>query len=300
MIRQTLDGTSPAVDVAVHGSGLTSLQFRDAAGVDTREVESNVSAPGAVRIEKRGDFIYAFVSGKDGKLQPAGASTKLALTGEFYVGIGVCAHNKDVVEKAVFSNVSLEQLPPATASRPSSALSKPSPSPPPIAMSNMSPPPTLKLPTGLATANPSSSTRREPSAALRSMAASPRRSPPLPKSIATTITASRPTAGFSPSATPRPKTISPAFTFCPSPEAHPARSRPMLRRTGMAGRPTARPLLSPASAAATSTSTPFPSPAEKKRASPPPPASTTAPSILLTAPISTSTPSAPGKCRFGA
>ena len=114
MIRQTLDGTSPAVDVAVHGSGLTSLQFRDTAGVDTREVESNVSAPGAVRIEKRGDFIYAFVSGKDGKLQPAGASTKLALTGEFYVGIGVCAHNKDVVEKAVFSNVSLEQLPPAT------------------------------------------------------------------------------------------------------------------------------------------------------------------------------------------
>jgi Tol biopolymer transport system component len=70
-----------------------------------------------VRIEKRGDFIYAFVSGKDGKLVPAGAAIKLALAGPFYVGIGVCAHDKDVIEKAVFSNVSLKELPPATGKR---------------------------------------------------------------------------------------------------------------------------------------------------------------------------------------
>jgi hypothetical protein len=113
MIRQSLDGNSASVDVAVHGSGLTSLQFRDSAGADTREVEANVSAPKTVRIEKRGDFFYAFVSGKDGKLEPSGASAKLALTGDFYIGIGVCAHNKDVVEKAVFSNVRFEQLPAA-------------------------------------------------------------------------------------------------------------------------------------------------------------------------------------------
>jgi len=110
MLRQTLEGSSPSVDVAVHGSGLTSLQYRDVAGADTHEVESNVSAPQTVRIEKRGDFIYAFVSAKDGKLQPAGAATKLHLTGGFYIGIGVCAHDKDAVETAVFSNVKLEQL----------------------------------------------------------------------------------------------------------------------------------------------------------------------------------------------
>ena len=114
MIRQTLDGASPSVDVAVHGVGLTSLQFRDAAGANTHEVESNVSAPKTVRIEKRGDFFYAFVSGKDGKLHPAGASTKLALSGDFYIGIGVCSHDKDVVEKGVFSNVVLDQLPSAS------------------------------------------------------------------------------------------------------------------------------------------------------------------------------------------
>src|SRR5271170_4008797 len=114
MIRQSLDGNSPMVDVARHGVGLTSLQFRDAAGANTHEVESNVSGPKSVRIEKRGDYFYAFVSGPDGKVTPAGASTKLHLEGEYYVGIGVCSHDKDVTETAVFSNVKLANLPPAT------------------------------------------------------------------------------------------------------------------------------------------------------------------------------------------
>jgi dipeptidyl aminopeptidase/acylaminoacyl peptidase len=117
MIRQSLDGNSTAVDIAVHGNGLTALQFRDTAGADTHEVQSNISVPKTVRIEKRGDFFYAFVAGKDGKLRPAGAATKLTLTGDFYVGIGVCAHDKDVMEKAVFSNVSLEQLQAASGKR---------------------------------------------------------------------------------------------------------------------------------------------------------------------------------------
>jgi hypothetical protein len=114
MIRQSLDANSAAVDVARHGDGLTSLQFRDATGVNTHEVESNIAAPQTVRIEKRGDYFYAFVSGSDGKLQVAGASAKISLTGPFYVGIGVCAHDKDVMEKAVFSNVKLVSLPAAT------------------------------------------------------------------------------------------------------------------------------------------------------------------------------------------
>ena len=113
MIRQSLDGDSSAVDVARHGDGLTSLQFRDAPGANTHEVQSNVSAPQRVRIEKRGDYFYAFVSGKDGKLGAAGASTKLALDGPFYVGIGVSAHDKDDVQTAIFSNVRVEQLAPS-------------------------------------------------------------------------------------------------------------------------------------------------------------------------------------------
>jgi TolB protein len=117
MIRQSLDGNSAAADVAVHGDGLTSLQYRDSAGADDHEVESDLSAPKTVRIEKRGDYIYMFVPGKDGKLTPAGAATKLSLSGEFYIGIGVCAHDKNVVERAAFSHVRLEQLPPVSGKR---------------------------------------------------------------------------------------------------------------------------------------------------------------------------------------
>lgn len=118
MMRQSLDGDAAAVDVARHGDGLTSLQFRDATGANTHEVESNVSAPQRVRIEKRGDFFYAFVSGKDGRLEPAGASIKVALQEPFYVGIGVSAHDKDAQETAIFSNVKLEQLSALSGARP--------------------------------------------------------------------------------------------------------------------------------------------------------------------------------------
>jgi TolB protein len=114
MFRQSLDAGSPYVDLARHGDGLTSLQFRHEANADTHEVESSVSGPTTVRIEKRGDNFYAFISAKDGKLEPAGAATKLTLTAPFYVGIGVCSHDKNVTEQAVFTGVRLQDMPPAS------------------------------------------------------------------------------------------------------------------------------------------------------------------------------------------
>lgn len=110
MIRQSLDGSSPAVDIARHGVGLTSLQFRLTPGADDHEIQSNVNGPSRMRLEKRGDFFYAFVSDSTGKLKPAGASIKLPLQGDFYVGIGVCAHDKDATATATFSNVKVETL----------------------------------------------------------------------------------------------------------------------------------------------------------------------------------------------
>jgi len=41
MFRQSLDADSAYVDVALHGNGLTALQFRDGKGAPTREVQSN-------------------------------------------------------------------------------------------------------------------------------------------------------------------------------------------------------------------------------------------------------------------
>ena len=86
MVRQTLDGDSPMVDIARHGVGLTSLQFRDTAGANTHEVESNVSGPKSVRIEKRGDYFYAFVSEPDGKLYSPGPRPSCILTASTTLG----------------------------------------------------------------------------------------------------------------------------------------------------------------------------------------------------------------------
>ena len=42
-------------------------------------------------------------------MQVAGGWLRIPLQGPFYVGLGVCSHDKDVVEKAQFSNVELTQ-----------------------------------------------------------------------------------------------------------------------------------------------------------------------------------------------
>jgi hypothetical protein len=108
MIRQTLDSDSAYVDAARHGEGLTSLQFREKKGATTREIESNMSGPAKLRIEKLGDRFYLWVSGNNQDLQFSGGSAWVEMRDPFYIGIGVCAHDKDATEKVAFSNVELE------------------------------------------------------------------------------------------------------------------------------------------------------------------------------------------------
>ena len=101
MIRQSLDTDSVYADLALHGSGMTSLQYREAKGAVTHEIQSSMSAPTRLRIEKRGEYFYMFLAGPGEELHMAGGSTRVPLEGSFYVGIGVCSHDKDVIEKAI-------------------------------------------------------------------------------------------------------------------------------------------------------------------------------------------------------
>jgi TolB protein len=281
-------------------SALPRCSFATPPGANTHEVESNISAPKTVRIEKRGDYFYAFVSGKDGKLQPAGASTKLALTGDFYIGIGVCAHDKDVVEKAVFSNVISSSFRPHPAKPLVSSLET-------IAIASTDRHVEYVAAAHFEAPNWSRDGKyphlqpggNHPPPGLR-RAASPRSFLPRPQIHCNNDHGISPDGQFSPSATNPPTTTNRASTLFPSPAARRGSSRPTRRRTGTAGRPTAR--LSPSLASAETTSTFIPSAAaeERKPASPPLPDSTTAPSTRPTAHISTSTPSAPATCRSGA
>ena len=108
IFRQSLDADSAYVDVALHGDGLTSLQFRAARGGTTHEVQANLSAPRRLRLEKRGKYVRMYLSSKDEKLHFSGAAVQMDFKEPFYVGLGVCAHNKDVTEQAVFSKVELD------------------------------------------------------------------------------------------------------------------------------------------------------------------------------------------------
>jgi TolB protein len=113
VIRQTLDPESAYVDAALHGVGLTSLQFRDTAGGQTREIQSNVSAPGRLRIEKRGNYVSISVGSAGEAPKPAGAAVRIQFKEPFYVGLAVCAHDNNALETAVFSNVEISTATPA-------------------------------------------------------------------------------------------------------------------------------------------------------------------------------------------
>jgi TolB protein len=118
MFRQTLDPDSVYADAAIHGSGLTALQYRRDQGDTTQDIEFNIGAPQRIRLEKRGDTITIFLSMHGEPLHQAGASIKLHFDGPFYAGLGMCSHNADAVEQATFAQVELQPLTSAAASTP--------------------------------------------------------------------------------------------------------------------------------------------------------------------------------------
>ena len=83
IIRQSLDANSAYADIAVHGDGLTSLQYRKAAGGTTHEVQSNIKEPTQVKLTRIGNCVFAGVNDTY-----SGASVRLDLTEDYFIGIG--------------------------------------------------------------------------------------------------------------------------------------------------------------------------------------------------------------------
>jgi Tol biopolymer transport system component len=107
MVRQSLDPDSAYADAALHGNGLTSLQYRESKSARTYEIQSSVSAPKRLRVEKRGNYVSLSIAREGEELRPSGGSFRLNFGEPFYVGLGVCAHDNSAIEKAVFANVEL-------------------------------------------------------------------------------------------------------------------------------------------------------------------------------------------------
>ena len=125
MIRQSLSPDAAYVDVAVHGEGLTSLQFRESAGGLTHEIQANLKSPERVGIQRQGDVFFmtlpesgaatAAHSGEGRPFTPAGPFMRLKFRDPLYVGLAVCAHDNKVSEEARFSEVQLRSEMPSTA-----------------------------------------------------------------------------------------------------------------------------------------------------------------------------------------
>ena len=105
MIREDLSPDCVYADIAVHGDGLTSLQYRPARGENTFETGSvQGKAPTAISLARRGNAIITR-SGKGALPEVDDAAVDLDLPEECYVGLFLCSHEEDVVETGHFRNV---------------------------------------------------------------------------------------------------------------------------------------------------------------------------------------------------
>ncbi|WP_454803328.1 TolB family protein [Mucilaginibacter phyllosphaerae] len=112
MVRQSLDDRSAHVNAVVHGDGLTSLQYRKAAGDSTREQKSATTSADVLQLERKGNT-YTMSVARKGEVFGPEEKLDLELGDEVYVGIFVCSHNPAVLEKATFSNVRIVEPAPA-------------------------------------------------------------------------------------------------------------------------------------------------------------------------------------------
>ncbi len=110
MIRESLDEDSPYIDAVIHGDGLTSMQFREVKGGPTREIQSMVKGPKKIKIQKEGGVIFMSVGSDNETLNPSGGSFKIKFKEPFYIGLFVCAHEKNDLKKALFSDVEISNI----------------------------------------------------------------------------------------------------------------------------------------------------------------------------------------------
>jgi Tol biopolymer transport system component len=105
MARKNLDSTSAMVAATIHGDGLTSLQYRIAEKTNVEETKFNISAPDVIQLERKGSQYIMSVAHFGEPFVTQEITNVDDLGDDVYVGLFICSHNKDVVEKVKFDNV---------------------------------------------------------------------------------------------------------------------------------------------------------------------------------------------------
>jgi TolB protein len=101
--RQDLAGDAVHADAAVHGDGLTSLQYRVAKGAETLEVKAPFTHADVIQLERVGASVVMRAA-KRGEPLVETARVPLGFSGKVFAGIFVCSHEIALAETAVFHN----------------------------------------------------------------------------------------------------------------------------------------------------------------------------------------------------
>ena len=104
MVRSSLDADAPYADCAEHGDGLTSLQFRRARGTNTDQIVLSITNADVLQFERKGTS-YIFSAAHYGEPFVSAQLTNLDLGDQAYVGLFVCSHTANAIERCVFRDV---------------------------------------------------------------------------------------------------------------------------------------------------------------------------------------------------
>jgi hypothetical protein len=107
MVRESLAPDSAYVDVAVHGNGLISLQWRPKAGALTLQLPALIKAPATVQLHRRGNEFTLLVT-RNGKPSET-IKTTVEMKDPVYAGLAVCSHDPKVTETILFSEATLKR-----------------------------------------------------------------------------------------------------------------------------------------------------------------------------------------------
>ena len=111
MVRESTDEDAAHMCAAVHGDGLTALQWRVAKGDAMRDPQDELFSPEkhtqTIQLVRKGATFTMSVAPKGADLQVVGSHEMPNLAGSVLVGLFICSHNTDKLEAAAVSNVQI-------------------------------------------------------------------------------------------------------------------------------------------------------------------------------------------------
>ncbi len=118
MLRKSLDADSPFLQLAIHGDGMPSVQFRNVKADNVNTVDFSTDGPGVwkLKLVRQGATVTVSIA-KDGAPLRELGHTSNQLGSPVLVGLGVSSHTRDAINTVLFSDVSLEQMPAPAATR---------------------------------------------------------------------------------------------------------------------------------------------------------------------------------------